>query len=319
MVNGANNTVVAEGAYLMVELANGPGNTTDWVGLAAAGAPDRSYIAWAYLNGTQTPPAVGATSATVMMTAPATDGPYEARFYPDNAWVVTARTSFAVMVVAPPPPPPPPATSIMVNGVNDTVVAEGVALMVELANGPGNATDWVGLAAAGTPDRSYIAWAYLNGTQTPPAVGATSATVMMTAPASDGPYEARFYPDNAWVVTARTSFVVMGVSPSPPPPSPSPPPPPPAAAVITITPNAPQVQDTTSVGAIVATYRVTMSDGSPFVGTLGFGPPNFDAGGIFALTGSPTSGNVIVNPSGPGVGPNLSTITDHITLIATQP
>jgi hypothetical protein len=60
-------------------------------------------------------------------------------------------------------------------------------------------------------------------------------------------------------------------------------------------------------------------DGSPFVGTIGFGAPNFDAGGIFALTGSPTSGNVIVNPKGPGVGPNLSTITDLITLVATQP
>ncbi len=71
MVNGANNTVVTEGAVLMVEIANGPGNTTDWVGLAAAGTSDNSYIAWAYLNGTQTPSAAGATSATVMMTAPA--------------------------------------------------------------------------------------------------------------------------------------------------------------------------------------------------------------------------------------------------------
>ena len=89
--------------------------------------------------------------------------------------------------------------------------------------------------------------------------------------------------------------------------------------MITITPNTPQVPDTTSVGAVVAAYTVTMSDGSPFVGTIGFGSPNFDAGGIFALTGSPTNGNVIINPNGPGVGPNLSTITDLITLIATQP
>jgi hypothetical protein len=140
---------------------------------------------------------------------------------------------------------------------------------------------------------------------------------MMTAPTSDGPYEARFYPNNLWTVTARSSFTVVGVTPAPPPPPPPEPPPP--AAVITITPNTPQVPDTTSVGAVVATYMVTMSDGSPFVGTIGFGAPNFDAGGIFALTGSPTSGNVIVNPNGPGVGPNLSTITDLITLIATQP
>jgi hypothetical protein len=77
--------------------------------------------------------------------------------------------------------------------------------------------------------------------------------------------------------------------------------------------------DTTPVGAVVATYTVTMSDGSPFVGAIGFGPPNFDAGGIFSLTGSLTSGNIIVNPSGPGIGPNSGTIIDHITLIATQP
>jgi hypothetical protein len=89
--------------------------------------------------------------------------------------------------------------------------------------------------------------------------------------------------------------------------------------VITVTPNTPQVPDTTSLGTVVATYTVAMSDGSPFVGTIGFGPPNLDAGGIFALRGSPTSGNVIVNPNGPGVGPNLGTVTDHITLIATQP
>ena len=62
-----------------------------------------------------------------------------------------------------------------------------------------------------------------------------------------------------------------------------------------------------------------MSDGSPLVGTIGSGPLNFGAGGIFALTGSPTSGNIIVNPNGLGVGPNLSTVTDHITLIAMQP
>jgi len=78
------------------------------------------------------------------------------------------------------------------------------------------------------------------------------------------------------------------------------------------------VPDTIPVGAVVATYTVTMSDGSPFLGTIGFGPPNFDAGGIFALTGSPGSGNIVVNPNGPGIGPNPSTVTDRITLMATQ-
>ena len=89
--------------------------------------------------------------------------------------------------------------------------------------------------------------------------------------------------------------------------------------MITVTPSTPQVPDTTPLGAVVATYAVTMSDGSPFLGTVGFGPPNSNAGGIFAMTGSPSSGNIIVNPNGPGIGPNTSTITDQITLVATQP
>ena len=74
--------------------------------------------------------------------------------------------------------------------------------------------------------------------------------------------------------------------------------------------------DTTPLGAVVATYAVTMSEGSPFLGTMGFGPPNSNAGGIFAMTGSPSSGNIIVNPNGPGIGPNTSTITDRIGLDA---
>lgn len=113
--------------------------------------------------------------------------------------------------------------------------------------------------------------------------------------------------ENAGTAMAALVLNVTAVAPSPP------------TVMIAVTPNTPQVPDTTALGAVVATYTVTMSDGSPFVGTIGFGSPNFDAGGIFAITGSPTSGNVIVNPNGPGIGPNLGTITDHITLMATQP
>jgi hypothetical protein len=80
--------------------------------------------------------------------------------------------------------------------------------------------------------------------------------------------------------------------------------------VITVRPNTPEVPDTTPLGAVVASYTVVMSDGSPFTGTIGFGPPFFDGGGVFALSGH----NIIVNPAGPGLGPNMTSITDHITL-----
>jgi hypothetical protein len=136
-----------------------------------------------------------------------------------------------------------------------------------------------------------------------------------TAPATPGDYSVRLraIASNTTFEGSATFAVEVGTA------APPPPPPPPISPVITVTPNTPQLPDTTSRGAVVATYTVAMTDGSPFVGTIGFGPPNFDAGGIFALAGSPTSGNVVVNPNGPGVGPNLSTVTDHITLVATQP
>ena len=89
-------------------------------------------------------------------------------------------------------------------------------------------------------------------------------------------------------------------------------PPGPPRPVIMVGPVTPHVPDTTPRGATVATYSVTMSDGSPFTGTVRFGPPHYDGTGVFALSGN----KIIVNPEGLGLGPNRTTITDHITLEA---
>lgn len=72
-----------------------------------------------------------------------------------------------------------------------------------------------------------------------------------------------------------------------------------AAPVITVNPMAPSIPDTTAKGAIVAQVTVTMSDSSAFTGTLGFGPPNFDSSGTFALT-SP-DGTMSAAPNGPAI------------------
>jgi hypothetical protein len=83
--------------------------------------------------------------------------------------------------------------------------------------------------------------------------------------------------------------------------------------VITVAPASPRIPDTTPRGAVVATYSVRMSDGSPFTGTVRFGAPYYDGGGVFALSGN----KVIVNAGGPGLGRDRRTITKHITLEAT--
>ena len=86
----------------------------------------------------------------------------------------------------------------------------------------------------------------------------------------------------------------------------------PLRPVIEIRPNIPKVPDTAPGGTVVARYSVRMSDQSPFTGTVRFGPPYYDGNGRFALIDN----NIIINPNGPGIGPNKSTITDHITLEA---
>jgi len=60
------------------------------------------------------------------------------------------------------------------------------------------------------------------------------------------------------------------------------------------------VPDTTLLGAVVAAYTVAMANGS--------------SRRDFALPAN----SVIVNPKGPGNGPNLTPITDHIALEAIQ-
>ena len=86
----------------------------------------------------------------------------------------------------------------------------------------------------------------------------------------------------------------------------------PLRPVIEVRPNTPKVPDTAPGGTVVARYSVRMSDNSPFSGTVRFGPPYYDNNGRFALADNA----IIVNPNGPGIGPNKATITDHITLEA---
>src|SRR5207248_2569539 len=68
-----------------------------------------------------------------------------------------------------------------------STVAAGGTISFTVANGPGNARDWVTFyCPASTADNGYLDWAYLNNTKVPPASGVTSATVTFTAPTTVG-------------------------------------------------------------------------------------------------------------------------------------
>lgn len=100
-------------------------------------------------------------------------------------------------------------------------VAAGSTVSVSITNGPGNATDWIGLYTAGTSDFSYLNWCYMNGTQTAPATGLTNATFGFPLPSTPGDYEFRFFANLSWqrlavsaVATALPPPTITAVSPS---------------------------------------------------------------------------------------------------------
>jgi YD repeat-containing protein len=84
---------VSPSASVTVAVSNGPANTTDWVALAQAGSNDFTYISWQYLNGAQSPPGSGLSSATLTFTMPATTGNYEFRFFANNGYTKLATST----------------------------------------------------------------------------------------------------------------------------------------------------------------------------------------------------------------------------------
>ena len=89
---------VNPGGAIAVTVANGAGYASDWVGLYATSAPDSTYLAWQFLNGTTMPPATGMTSATLQFPAPMTAGTYNVRLFANNGKSIKIATSGPVSV-----------------------------------------------------------------------------------------------------------------------------------------------------------------------------------------------------------------------------
>src|SRR5882672_6009111 len=177
----------AAGGLVTATVANAPGTPGDWVGLYDAGG---NVITWKYLNGTQTIPATGVANATVTFMLPATAGTYQVRLF--NGSYVQLAASGSV------------TTTVATLTLSATTVSVGGTVTVTIANAPGTPGDWAGLYdAAG----NAMQWQYLNGTQTAPAVGVSSATLTFTIPLTPGTYRIRLF--NATYTLITTSAAVV--------------------------------------------------------------------------------------------------------------
>ena len=74
------------GDTVTVHVSGGPGNTTDWVGLAQSSSLDTSYVSWQYLNGAESLPSQPLADAPLTFTLPATAGSYEFRLFANNGF-----------------------------------------------------------------------------------------------------------------------------------------------------------------------------------------------------------------------------------------
>ena len=202
----ANSTSVQPGASVSVTVSNGPGNTTDWIGLYPSTAPNDapSLLTWKYLNDAQTPPASGKTAATLTFSMPSTAGTYQFRFF-SNGYNLLA-TSANVVSSATGSAAPGGATI----SANSTSVKPGALVSVTVSNGPGNTKDWVGLFSSTAPNdyRVLLAWKYLNDAQIPPTSGKTAATLTLSMPPTAGTYQFRLFSNNGYNLLATSANVV---------------------------------------------------------------------------------------------------------------
>ncbi len=197
-------TAVDPGGALTVTAVNGggiPGSRLDWVGLfCPSTSTHAAYVDWHYMNGTKTAPvSAWASPASITFTAPITAGMNcAARLFSNNGFSlltssepVTVRTVVISLTLA------------------SAVVSTGGTISVTIANGPGNARDWVGLYCTSAANVTSSDWKYFSGSRTPPGAGTTSATLNFTAPGAAGTCVIRLFADDGFTPIASSANITV--------------------------------------------------------------------------------------------------------------
>ena len=89
------------GSTVTVTVANGPGNSTDWMAICNGGTPSNANCngvgyAWAFLNCVQGPASPPLTAASCVLGVPQANGDYQAVFLANGGYSVLASAPFTV-------------------------------------------------------------------------------------------------------------------------------------------------------------------------------------------------------------------------------
>lgn len=158
----------------------------DWIGLFAAGAPNTTYVWFAFTN--------GAASGSFTVTAPSQAGQYEFRYLQQNGYTDVARSNTATV-----------GSSGYTLAASPSTLNPGGALTVSWTAPAGRPTnDWIGLFAVGSSNNSAVWWQYTNG--------ATSGSFTPQAPSTLGQYEFRYLLQNGYTDATRSNIVTVDLS-----------------------------------------------------------------------------------------------------------
>jgi hypothetical protein len=100
-------------------------------------------------------------------------------------------------------------TTAVTLSVSSTTVVPGQTVQLTVANGPGNAKDWIGLYATGTSNMAMLDWKYLNSSRTAPTTGLRTATLSFVMPSTPKAYEFRLFSNNTYTLLATSPAVTV--------------------------------------------------------------------------------------------------------------
>jgi hypothetical protein len=170
------------GNTILVTYGGLPGNDDDWIDIAPTGSTVASVTAQVFTG--------GQVSGTTTFTAPG-NGSWVVRAFSNDTYTLLAESTPFTVTGGPSP-------SITTN----STYIPGATVTVNYGGLPGNPTDYIALAVAGSSDSTYLSYVFTNGQQ--------SGTATLTAPGV-GSYVARAYSDNTTnVVVESTPFTVSG-------------------------------------------------------------------------------------------------------------
>ncbi|BDS06003.1 hypothetical protein NT6N_10430 [Oceaniferula spumae] len=187
--------VYAPGEDISVLYNNGPGNSRDWIGIYRKGeqpGPDGSTT-WKYVSG---------TGGVMQFTDNLASGEewFVAFFEDDGYSEIAPRVPFFV-------------GSQPTLSTDEAAYDEGETARVSFSNGPAGNHDWLTIYKAGkTPEVDpFIAWQYLNGSQTAPASGVASGQLNF-AGLSKGYYYATYLVNDGFFEIADRAYFSIGES-----------------------------------------------------------------------------------------------------------